>query len=136
MAVERALTNIVWRRSVDWKILSVRPTGCGRPTSRRRAALYDAVGAMRDLNDPDGIAVDGGERQSSMGHSLGDDVVKSPRNWVISAYATMPDITKVVTPDIQNPAQPAHLHHRQGKSPAWRFGSGQAYGQLGDDLLT
>ena len=40
-----------------------------------------------------------------MATRVGDEIVKSPRELVISAYATMPDITKVVTPDIKNPGE-------------------------------
>ena len=112
MAVGEALTNIVWAQisrlpdikcSANWMWAPKLP-GEG-------AALYDAVCAMRDLMIQLGIAVDGGKDSLSMATRVGDEIVKSPRELVISAYATMPDITKVVTPDIKRPwAQPAHLY--------------------------
>jgi phosphoribosylformylglycinamidine synthase len=52
-----------------------------------------------------GIAVDGGKDSLSMATRVGEETVKSPRELVISAYATMEDITRVVTPDIKRPGE-------------------------------
>ena len=106
MAVGEALTNIMWAKigglqdvkcSANWMWAPKLP-GEG-------AALYDAARAMRDLMVGLGIAVDGGKDSLSMATMVGDEIVKSPRQLVVSAYATVPDITKVVTPDIKAPGE-------------------------------
>ena len=102
MAVGEALTNLVWARidtlegvkcSANWMWAPKLP-GEG-------AALYDAARAMRDAMIALGIAVDGGKDSLSMATRVGEETVKSPRQLVISVYATMEDITRVVTPDIK-----------------------------------
>jgi phosphoribosylformylglycinamidine synthase len=60
---------------------------------------------MRDVMIPLGIAVDGGKDSLSMATRVGEETVKSPRQLVISAYASMEDITRVVTPDIKRPGE-------------------------------
>ncbi|MFC1837275.1 phosphoribosylformylglycinamidine synthase, partial [Thermodesulfobacteriota bacterium] len=106
MAVGEALTNLVWagidtlegvKCSANWMWAPKLP-GEG-------AALYDAACAMRDAMISLGIAVDGGKDSLSMATRVGEETVKSPRELVISAYASMEDITKVVTPDIKRPGE-------------------------------
>jgi phosphoribosylformylglycinamidine synthase len=106
MAVGEALTNLVWAQidtlegvkcSANWMWAPKLP-GEG-------AALYDAACAMRDAMISLGIAVDGGKDSLSMATRVGEETVKSPRELVISAYASMEDITKVVTPDIKRPGE-------------------------------
>ena len=65
------------------------------------AAIYDAAQAMRDAMIAVGMAVDGGKDSLSMATRVGGDTVKSPRELVISAYAAVPDITKVDHPGHQ-----------------------------------
>jgi phosphoribosylformylglycinamidine synthase len=98
MAVGEALTNLVWAKidtlegvkcSANWMWAPKLP-GEG-------AALYDAACAMRDAMISLGVAVDGGKDSLSMATRVGEETVKSPRELVISAYATMKDITRVVT---------------------------------------
>jgi phosphoribosylformylglycinamidine synthase len=136
MAVGEALTNIVWAQiscledikcSANWMWAPKLP-GEG-------AALYDAVCAMRDLMIQMGIAVDGGKDSLSMATRVGEEIVKSPRELVISAYATMPDITRVVTPDIKNPGHSQLILIEITKHQA-RFGGSafaQVYGQVGNE---
>jgi phosphoribosylformylglycinamidine synthase len=106
MAVGEALTNLVWAQidtlegvkcSANW-MWAPKLTGEG-------AALYDAACAMRDAMISLGIAVDGGKDSLSMATRVGEETVKSPRELVISAYATMQDITRVITPDIKKPGE-------------------------------
>jgi phosphoribosylformylglycinamidine synthase len=111
MSVGEALTNMVWAKisaledikcSGNWMWAAKLP-GEG-------ARLYDAAVAMSDFMIKLGIAVDGGKDSLSMaaqvtGPSGETETVKSPGTLVISAYATMPDITKVVTPDIKRPGE-------------------------------
>ena len=99
------------------------------------AALYDAARAMRDLMVRLGIAVDGGKDSLSMATRVGDEIVKSPRELVISAYATVPDITKVVTPDIKRPGQSRliFIDIANGKARLGGSALAQVYGQIGNE---
>jgi phosphoribosylformylglycinamidine synthase len=136
MAIGEALTNIVWAQisrledikcSANWMWAPKLP---GEGT-----ALYDAACAMRDLMIKLGIAVDGGKDSLSMATRVGEEIVKSPRELVISAYATMPDITRVVTPDIKNPRHSQLIFVDITKGQARLGGSAlaQVYGQIGND---
>jgi phosphoribosylformylglycinamidine synthase len=136
MAVAEALTNLVWAKisgpgdikcSANWMWAPKLP-GEG-------AALYDAACAMRDLMIELGIAVDGGKDSLSMATRVEKEIVKSPRELVISAYATMPDITKVVTPDFKEPGSSRiiFIDLANGKKRLGGSVLAQCYGQLGDE---
>jgi len=136
MAVGEALTNIVWAKisglgdiksSANWMWAGKLP-GEG-------AAIYDAACAMRDLMIQLGIAVDRGKDSLSMATKVGDETVKSPRELVMSTYATMPDITKVVTPDIKKPGESELIFIDLAPGKARLGGSvlAQVYGQIGDE---
>ncbi len=141
MAVAEAITNILWakvsrlediRCSANWMWAAKLP-GEG-------AALYDAAEALRDIMIELGIAVDGGKDSLSMAAMVqgvnGDrEVVKAPGALVISAYATCPDITKVVTPDIKRPGHSRLLYIDLGKGRYRLGGSALAhvYNQIGDE---
>jgi len=136
MAVGEALTNIVWAQISRLQDIKCSANWMWAPKlPGEGAALYDAVCAMRDLMIQLGIAVDGGKDSLSMATRVGDEVVKSPRELVISAYATMPDITKVVTPDIKNPGHSQLILVEMAKQEARLGGSAlaQVYGQIGND---
>ena len=135
MAVAEALTNIVWAHlsalthikcSVNWMWAAKTP-GEG-------AALYDGATALRDLMVSLGIAADGGKDSLSMAARVGDEVVKAPGQVVISAYASMPDITRVVTPDIKRPGESRLmlLDLAPGKNRLGGSALAQAFGQIGD----
>jgi phosphoribosylformylglycinamidine synthase len=70
-----------------------------------------------------------------MATRVGDEIVKSPRELVISAYATMPDITNVITPDIKNPGHSQLIFIEIAKHKARLGGSvlAQVYGQVGNE---
>ena len=136
MAVGEALTNIVWAQISRLEDIKCSANWMWAPKlPGEGAALYDAACAMRDLMIQLGIAVDGGKDSLSMATRVGEEIVKSPRELVISAYATMPDITKVVTPDIKQPGQSQLLWIDISKDQARLGGSAlaQAYGQIGND---
>jgi phosphoribosylformylglycinamidine synthase len=136
MAVGEALTNLVWAKidglngvkcSANWMWAPKLP-GEG-------AALYDAACAMRDAMIALGIAVDGGKDSLSMATRVGEETVKSPRELVISVYAAMEDITRIVTPDIKGPGETelifidlAEGHNRLGGSAL-----GQTLKQIGSE---
>jgi phosphoribosylformylglycinamidine synthase len=136
MAVGEALTNIVWAQisgledikcSANWMWAAKLP-GEG-------AAIYDAACAMKDFMIQLGIAVDRGKDSLSMATRIGDETVKSPRELVISAYSTMPDITTVVTPDIKKPGQSELILIEITPGKARLGGSvlAQVYGQIGNE---
>ena len=68
-----------------------------------------------------------------MATRIGAETVKSPRELVVSAYATVPDITKVVTPDIKKPGQSLLVWIDIAPGRARLGGSvlAQAYGHFG-----
>ncbi len=106
MAVGEALTNIVWagisdlghiKCSVNWMWPAKLP-GEG-------AALLEAAEAISELMSAVGIAADGGKDSISMAAKVEGEIVKAPPQVVISAYGPVPDITKVMTPDIKQPGR-------------------------------
>ena len=105
MAAAEAITNILWAKiedissikcSVNWMWPAKLP-GEGADLWDCACAL---VGIMKEL----GIAADGGKDSVSMAAQVGNQTVKSPGQVVVSAYAAVPDINKVITPDIKSPA--------------------------------
>jgi phosphoribosylformylglycinamidine synthase len=137
MAVAEALTNLVWARisdlshvkcSVNWMWAAKTP---GEGT-----ALYDAATALRDLMICLGIAADGGKDSLSMAARVEDEVVKAPGQVVVSAYASMPDISRVVTPDLKRPGESrlALLDLAPGKKRLGGSALAQILGQLGDEV--
>lgn len=136
MAVGEMLTNMVSARisdlthikcSVNWMWAAKLP-GEG-------ARIYDAVTAVAGLMTRLGIAVDGGKDSLSMAARVGNENVKAPGEVVISGYATMPDITKKLTPDLKKPGfsklifiDPAEGRNRLGGSAL-----AQAFGQTGNE---
>ncbi len=136
MAVGEALTNIMWARITGLQDIKCSANWMWAPKLLGEgAALYDAVSAMRDIMVELGIAVDGGKDSLSMATKVGDEIVKSPRELVVSAYATVPDITKVVTPDIKNPGETQLIFVDIAKGKARLGGSilAQVYGQVGNE---
>lgn len=136
MAVAEALTNLVWAK-ISWleDIKCSANWMCAPKLPGEGAALYDAACAMRDLMIELGIAVDGGKDSLSMATRVENEIVKSPRELVVSAYATMPDITKVVTPDFKGmgSSRIIFIDLANGKKRLGGSALAQCYGQLGDE---
>lgn len=102
MAVGEALTNMVWAKIDDMEQIKCSANWMWAPKLEGEgAALYDAAKAMRDIMIDVGMAVDGGKDSLSMATMVGEETVKSPRELVISTYASMSDLTKVITPDLK-----------------------------------
>lgn len=102
MAVGESLTNLVWARIDDLEQVKCSANWMWAPKlPGEGAALFDAAKGMCDAMIAVGMAVDGGKDSLSMATMVGDETVKSPRELVISAYAAMSDINKVVTPDLK-----------------------------------
>lgn len=104
MALGESLTNLVWAGGIDLYQIKCSANWMWAPKlPGEGAAIYDAAKAMSDAMIEVGIAVDGGKDSLSMATLVDGETVKSPRELVISAYAAIPDIRKVVTPDIKKP---------------------------------
>ena len=126
MSVGEALTNLVWVKieklenikcSANWMLAAKLP-GEGKN-------LYHAAVAMKEIMIDLGIAVDGGKDSLSMAAKNGNEIVKSPNELTISAYADVADINKVITPDIKKP----------GKSALWLIDIGNNKNRLGGSAL-
>jgi phosphoribosylformylglycinamidine synthase len=104
MTVGEAMTNLMWARVEDLDQVKCSANWMWAPKLEGEgAALNDAAKAMRDVMIALGIAVDGGKDSLSMATMVDGKTVKSPRQLVVSLYGAMPDITRVVTPDIKEP---------------------------------
>ncbi len=127
MAVGEALTNLMWARVEDIEQVKCSANWMWAPKLKGEgAAIYDAAKAMRDVMIPLGIAVDGGKDSLSMATMVDGRTVKSPRELVISLYGAMPDITRVITPDIKESGSVLMFIDLSGYNN--RLG-GSAYGQ-------
>ncbi len=136
MAVGEMLTNMVSARisdishikcSVNWMWAAKLP-GEG-------ARIYDAATALGELMTKLGIAADGGKDSISMAARVGDENVKAPGEVVISGYATMPDISKKVTPDVKRPGESklVFIDLAEGRNRLGGSALAQALGQIGDE---
>ncbi|BHH85138.1 phosphoribosylformylglycinamidine synthase [Desulforhopalus sp. 52FAK] len=134
MAVGECLTNLVWCTVEDLEQVKCSANWMWAPKLEGEgAALYDAAAAMRDVMIDVGMAVDGGKDSLSMATMVGDEMVKSPRELVISAYAATPDITKVVNPDIKNVGAPLiFIDLSGGKNRLGGTSLGHTLQQMGD----
>ncbi|MDH3346660.1 MAG: phosphoribosylformylglycinamidine synthase [Desulfobulbaceae bacterium] len=136
MAVGESLTNLVWARIEDPEQIKCSANWMWAPKlPGEGAAINDAALAVRDAMIAVGMAVDGGKDSLSMATMVGDEVVKSPRQLVISAYAAMPDIGKKVTPDIKHPGNSAILYVdlSTDKNRLGGTALAQVLGTLGDE---
>ncbi len=141
MSVGEALTNIVWAKISSLKDIKCSANWMWAPKlAGEGAQLYDAAVAMRDIMLKLGIAVDGGKDSLSMAarvvhHSGEAETVKSPGTLVISAYASCPDITKVITPDLKMPGK-SRLIYIDLENEKNRLGGSalaHCYKQVGDE---
>lgn len=135
MAVGEALTNLVWARIRDLEQVKCSANWMWAPKLEGEgAALRDAAEAMADAMIAVGIAVDGGKDSLSMAAKVGDEVVKSPRELVISLYAAMADIRKKVTPDIKEPGSVLlFVDLSGGKNRLGGSALAQTCGQIGSE---
>ncbi|MEA3323245.1 MAG: phosphoribosylformylglycinamidine synthase [Patescibacteria group bacterium] len=135
-AVGEVLTNLMWVDGIDLSRVKCSANWMWAPKlPGEGAALRKAVTAMCDAMMAVGIAVDGGKDSLSMATHVGDEIVKSPRQLVIAAYNAVPDITKVVTPDIKKPGKSKliFIDLSDGKMRLGGTALAQVYGQIGDE---
>jgi phosphoribosylformylglycinamidine synthase len=99
------------------------------------ALMYDAAIAGKDFAISLGIAADGGKDSLSMAATVGDELVKAPSQLVILGYASMLDITKVLTPDIKAPGESCLglIDLGLGKNRLGGSALLQALNQIGDE---
>ncbi len=135
MAVGESLTNLVWARIADLEQVKCSANWMWAPKlPGEGVALYDACEAMAGLMQEVGIAVDGGKDSLSMATVVGDEVVKSPRELVISTYAAMPDLRCRVTPDIKAPGSTLLLVDLGGgRNRLGGSALAQVYRSIGDE---
>lgn len=139
LAVGEALTNLVWARITS--LGDVKASGNWMYAAKldgEGADMYDAAVALAEAMIELGIAIDGGKDSLSMAARAAGEMVKAPGNLVISVYATCPDITLTVTPDLKLPDDGVLLHVDLGKGGRRRRRLGgsalaQAFDQVGDD---
>ncbi len=134
MAVGESLTNLVWAKIEDPQQVKCSANWMWAPKlPGEGAAIYDAARAMRDIMIDVGMAVDGGKDSLSMATMVGGETVKSPRELVISVYAAMPDIRKVITPDIKYPgSRLLFIDLGGGRNRLGGSSLAQVSGQVGD----
>eukprot|EP00798_Chlamydomonas_sp_ICE-L_P025491 gene25491-11147_t len=135
LSLGESLTNLVWakatslpdvRASVNWMYAA--------KMKSEGAAMYDAGQSICDAMVFLGMAIDGGKDSLSMAANAGDETVMAPGNLVVSCYVGVPDITKVVTPDLKL-GDAGVLVHVDLANGARRMGGSalaQVYSQLGN----
>jgi phosphoribosylformylglycinamidine synthase len=136
MVVGEALTNLMWAKIKDLNQVKCSANWMWAPKlPGEGSAMYDAAKAMCDVMKEIGIAVDGGKDSLSMATIVGDETVKSPRQLVVSLYAAMDDITKVVTPDIKKPGESKIIFIDLSRRQRRMGGSAlaQVCGQIGNE---
>lgn len=102
MAVAEMLTNLCSAKITKLSDVKCRANWMwAAKRSGEGALLYDAAVAIRDIMLRLNIAIDGGKDSLSMATQVGNELVVSPGELVIMAYSPVPDITKVITPDLK-----------------------------------
>ncbi len=137
MAVGESLTNLVWAKIDDPKQIKCSANWMWAPKlPGEGAALNDAVIAVRDAMIEVGMAIDGGKDSLSMATMVDKEIVKSPRELVVSAYAAMTDIRQVITPDIKHPESGTLLFIdlADGKKRLGGSALAQTLGSVGNDV--
>jgi phosphoribosylformylglycinamidine synthase len=136
MSAAEALTNMVWAKisslsdikcSVNWMWPAKLP-GEG-------AALWDCAESLVQFMKFMGIAADGGKDSVSMAARVEKETVKSPGEVVVSAYVTVNNINKAVTPDIKCPGESMliFIDISNGKNRLGGSAFAQTLGQTGDE---
>lgn len=137
MTVAEMLTNIVWAKLSGLSDIKCSGNWMWAPKLPGEGAkIYDTAVAMRDLMTKLGIAIDGGKDSLSMATKVKEsgELVKSPGQLVLSGYCTVPDITKVVTPDLKKAGSLLiFIDLAKGKRRLGGSVLAQCYGQVGNE---
>ncbi len=106
MSVGEMLTNLMSAGRIDLSGIRCRANWMfAAKLAGQGSILYDAAVAMRDVMISLGIACDGGKDSLSMAATVDGKLVIAPGELVVMGYASMADITKVLTPDIKRPGE-------------------------------
>lgn len=135
MAVGEALTNLMFVKITALNHIKCRGNWMWPAKfPGEGAAMYDAATAMSNMMIELGIAIDGGKDSLSMAAQVNNETVKAPGSLVISAYATVQDITCKVTPDIRHPGKSRliFIDISGGQNRLGGSALAHVYGQLGD----
>lgn len=139
MTLGEALTNLVWAKIT--KIDDIKSSGNWMWASKLKgeaAAMYDACESLTNCMLELGVAVDGGKDSLSMAAKVDEEVVKAPGTLVLSLYAGVPDMSKIVTPYLKYPSDDgskSHIIYIDLGNNKYRMGGSalaQVFGQLGD----
>jgi len=136
LSVAEMLLNMMCTKITDIKDIKASVNWMWAPKKPGEgAALYEAVNAMADFMPKLGLAVDGGKDSLSMATDVDGELVKSPRTAVVSGYATVPDVTKIITPDIKKPGESELIFVDLSGGKARLGGSAfaQTLGQIGKE---
>ncbi len=98
--------------------------------------MHDAIVSLRDISLPLKIKPDGGKDSLTMAELIGKVFIKAPVTLVLSAYTTVPNVHKVVTPDIKLPGESTLilLDPSNGKNRLGGSAFAQSLGsQIGDE---
>lgn len=136
MALAEALTNLVWADGIElWQVRASANWMWPAKLPGELAAMYDAASALQNMMSYLSVAIDGGKDSCSMATRVNGEYVKSPRELVISPYAAIPDVRRVITPDIKPDENTSLIYIDLGAGKNRMGGSAlaYAYGQLGDE---
>jgi len=98
--------------------------------------IHDAIVSLRDLSIFFKIKPDGGKDSLTMAEMIENVFVKAPATLILSAYCTVDDVKKVVTPDIKRPGKSVLILLDPAKGKCRLGGSALAQalgGQIGDE---
>lgn len=83
---------------------------CAAKLPGQGARIYRMVSAACDEIEAMGLTVNGGKDSLSMAVDVNGEIVKSPDTLVLTAYAPVPDIRKIMTPYIKKPGKSQLLY--------------------------
>lgn len=127
MTIGESLTNLMWAKVTS--ISDIKASGNWMWAAKMEgegAKMWEACEALRDSLLVLGPGIDGGKDSLSMAAKVGSEVVKSPGEVTMTCYASCPDITLTVTPDIKY----------GGKSELYYIDLGQGKYRTGGSALT
>jgi len=102
MTVGEMITNIMWVAIND--ITDIKCSGNWMWDLKKEGekyALYQTCKRMCEIMKSLGISLDGGKDSLSMSTTVNKKQISSPRQLVLSGYATCDDITKKITPEFK-----------------------------------
>ncbi|HEY4511266.1 MAG TPA: phosphoribosylformylglycinamidine synthase [Candidatus Paceibacterota bacterium] len=134
MAAAEALTNLMWVRVTSLRDVKVRLNEMWPAKLPGEGAdMYDAVAATSDFLR--GVGIDGGKDSLSMAAEVEGELIKSPGTLVVKAYAPVPNIWRVITPDLKKPGESSlgFIDLGLGKDRLGGSAIAQSFGKLGNE---